>query len=243
MAQHLRREELKRNELGEAIGAGVEYAESHLRQLLAGFGGVVGVGLLVWGIVAWRGAHVAGANEALAAALRVANAPVEATGARPDDPAAPSFPSASARDAEAAGRFERLVRDYGSTAAGAAGRLWLADRAFRSGDLAGARRQWTEFLDDEESGALAASARRNLIRLDRAEGKGEALVAELTAALARGRDPLSADALLWELAETQQALGRAAEARAAWQRIVDEHPGSPWAGEARRALAEAGGAS
>ena len=33
MAAHLRRDELKRNELGEAVGAGVEYAGLHLRQI------------------------------------------------------------------------------------------------------------------------------------------------------------------------------------------------------------------
>lgn len=241
MADHLNREDLKRNELGEAVGAGVEYAGSHIRQLAIGFSAVIAAALLVWGVIAWRGSRVASANEALGAALLVAEAPVVALGARPDDPSEPSFATESARDAKAQELFERLVREHGSTDAGGMGRLWLADRALRSGDAATARRQWKEYLDSGAGGALAASARRNLIRLDRAEGKGDALVAELSAALERGRDPLPTDALLWELAETQKALGRTAEARAAYQRIVDEHPASPWANEARQALTEAGG--
>lgn len=235
MADHLNREELKRNELGDAVGASVEYAESHLKQLLMILGGVVAAGLAVYGIFAWRASSAASANDALGAALRVAGAPVIATGARPDDPSAPSFATESARDAKAAELFEKLVREHGSTDAGASGRLWLADRALRSGDAATARRYWTEFLDDQDSGSLAATARRNLIQLDRAEGKGETLVQELSAAIQRGRDPLTTDALLWELAETQKALGKSADARAAYQRIVDEHPTSPWAAEARRA--------
>lgn len=241
MADHLNREELKRNELGEAVEASVEFAGSHLRQLAIGASAVVAAALIVWGVVAWRSSRVAGANEALGAALRVAEAPVVPTGAKPDDPVEPSFATEAARDAKAQELFERLVREHGSTDAGGMGRLWLADRALRSGDAATARKQWTEYLDADSSSALAASARRNLIRLDRAEGKGEALVAELTAALERGRDPLPADGLLFELAETQTSLGHAAEARAAYQRIVDEHPASPWTNEARRALAEASG--
>ncbi len=241
MADHLNREDLKRNELGEAVGASVEYAGSHMRQLAIGASAVVATALLAWGVVAWLSARSANANEALGAALRVAEAPVVESGARPDDPNEPTFATESARNAKAQELFERLVREHGSTDAGGMGRLWLADQALRSGDAATARRQWTEYLDSDSGGALAASARRNLIRLDRAEGKGDALVTELSAALARGRDPLPTDALLWELGETQTALGHAAEARAAYQRIIDEHPASPWTNEARRALAEAGG--
>ena len=238
MTDHLKREDLRRNELGEAVEASVEFAGSHLKQLGIGVSAVLAAALAVWGVVAWRDSARASANQALSGALRVAGAAVVETGAKPDDPDEPSFASESARDAKAQELFEKLVREHGSTDAGGMGRLWLADRALRSGDAAGARKQWQEYLDDESEGALAASARRNLIRLDRAEGKGETLVGELSAALERGRDPLPPDALLYELAETQKSLGRATEARAAYQRIVDEHPASPWAGEARRAIFE-----
>jgi predicted negative regulator of RcsB-dependent stress response len=241
MADHLKREELKRNELGEAVEASVEFAGSHLRQLGIAVSAVIAAALVAWGIVAWLGARTENANDALAAALRVAGAPVVPTGAQPDDPSEPTFATAAARDAKAQELFERLVEEHGSTDAGGMGRLWLADRALRRNDSATARRLWQEYLDAESDGTLAASARRNLIRLDRAEGKGEALVANLGAALESGRDPLPADALLWELGETQKALGHAAEAHAAYQKIVDEHPSSPWASEARRALAEASG--
>jgi tetratricopeptide (TPR) repeat protein len=237
MAAHLRRDELKRNELGEAVGAGVEYAGVHLRQIAIGVAAVVAVVLIIWGIFAWRAGRDGRANAALGRALTVANAPIVATGAEPDADE-PSFASESARDQRARELFEALARDFGSTGAGSSARLWLAQLAARSGDAATARRHWQEYLDVESSGALAAAARRNLIHLDRAEGKGEALVAELSAALERGRDPLPPDALLWELAQTQSALGRDAEARAAYQKIVDEHPASPWLGDARRELAE-----
>jgi hypothetical protein len=44
------------------------------------------------------------------------------------------------------------------------------------------------------------------------------------------------DALLGELARTYEALGRAADARATWQRLADEHPASAYAGLARQRL-------
>ena len=60
MAHNLTREDLKRNELGEALGAGVHFAEHHVKAILGGLGAVAAVALLVWGIWSWR---AAGAGE------------------------------------------------------------------------------------------------------------------------------------------------------------------------------------
>lgn len=233
----LRREDLKRNELGEAVEASVHYAEDHLRTILWIVGGVLGAALLVWAVMAWRGTRDERGNRALGEALRVAEAPVVDTGAKPSDLAAPSFASETARAARAKELFESVVARHGGTAAGAAARLWLADAALAAGDRAGARTHWQSYLDDAPAGALAAAAQRSLWALDRAEGKGEAALQAIQRDLERGGRKLPADLLLWELATTQQALGRAAEAAAAYRRIGEEHPNSPFADEARRLAA------
>ncbi|MCM2269366.1 MAG: tetratricopeptide repeat protein [Thermoanaerobaculia bacterium] len=233
----LRREDLKRNELGEALEAGVHYAEDHLKTILWIAGGVLGAALLVWAVMAWRGTRDERGNRALGEALRVAEAPVVDSGAKPTDAEAPSFASEAARAARAKELFEAVVARHGGTAAGAAARLWLADVALVAGDAATARRQWEAYLDDAPDGALAATAQRNVWALDRAEGKGEVALAAIQRDLERGGRKLPADVLLWELATTQQALGRSAEAAAAWRRIGEEHPNSPFADEARRLAA------
>jgi tetratricopeptide (TPR) repeat protein len=233
----LRREDLKRNELGEALEAGVHYAEDHLRTILWIAGGVLGTALLVWGVMAWRGSRGERANLALGEALRVAAAPVVTTGAKPTDAAAPSFPTEAARAARARELFESVVARHGGTAAGAAAHLHLAEAAQANGDRAAARRHWQAYLDEAPAGALAAAAQRSLWALDRAEGKGEAALAAIQRDLERGGKRLPADLLLWELAVTQQALGRTAEAAAAYRRIGEEHPNSPFADEARRQAA------
>jgi len=242
MTTQQRREDLKRNELGEAIGAGFHYAEDHLRMLLWGAAALVGVALLGWGVFAWRGSRDAGGNAALGAALRVAAAPVVATGARPTDEASPSFPTAAARDARARELLEAVVARHGSTSAGAAARLWLAESALAAGDRATARGHWEAYLEAAPNGALAAAAQRNLWALDRSEGRAEAALRAIQSDLERGGRRLPADLLLWEMAVTQEALGRAAEAVAAYRRIGEEHPGSPFADEARRLAAARGAA-
>jgi tetratricopeptide (TPR) repeat protein len=244
MTSHLNREDLKRNELGEAVGASVEFAGVHLKGILAALGGLVAAGLLAWGFVVWRNGRAEGSNEALGAALRVAEAEVVATGARPGDEQKPTFPTAAARDARARELFQKVVQQYGSTDAAGAARLWLAADAFGRGDRATARQLWQEYLKSAPEDVLAATAQRNLWQLDRAEGKGAEAAAAIRSALERGgKGSLTADVLLWELARTERALGKGSEADAALRRILDEHPDSVWAGEARRELATARSAS
>jgi tetratricopeptide (TPR) repeat protein len=242
MADHLTRGELKRNEIGEALEAGVDFLETHVRTILIGAGAIVVLAIAVWGVVHWQRSRDARANDLLGAALRVATAPVEPTGARPEDSVRPSFPTAAARDARARELFEALVDEHGKRAAGAAARLWLADAALAAGDRSGARRHWEESLRLGKRSAFALAAQRNLWAIDRSEGRGESAQAEIAAALDRRERRFPPDFLLRELAETQAALGRTSDARASWRRLVDEYPTSPFAAQARQELAEGGSA-
>jgi hypothetical protein len=236
MAHELTREDLKRNELGEAVEAGVHFAEHHLRLLLGVLGAVGAVALLGWGVWTWRSSRAEAASAALGEALRVAGAEIGAPEAA-DAPSAqdrPRFATIEARDARARELFEALVADYGSTGAASAARLWLGERALAAGDAAAAREHWRAVLAADDEGAYAATARLDLIRLDRASGRGEELVAELQREIAQGGSALPVDALLAELARTQEAAGRSADADATRRRLLDEHPSSPYAQEARR---------
>ena len=74
------REDLKRNELEEALGKGIHYAEDHKRMILYGVGGVLGAALVAAGIFYWIGSRKDGANELLGKALVVDGGAVVATG-------------------------------------------------------------------------------------------------------------------------------------------------------------------
>lgn len=233
MADHLSREQLKRNELGEAVEASIHYAEDHLRTILMAVGALAAVAAIGWGIFAWTSSRRASANELLARALKVAGAPVEST-ARPDDPVSPSFASEAARDARAKELFTQLDDRYGSTAVGRVAKLYLAEAARRAGDRAAARALWEKYLDQDPTGTVAGTVRVNLFQLDREEGKGEALVASIQKMLEDPAKPLPADLLLYQLALTYEQLGRPGDARSAYRRIVDEHPQSPYLGPAQQ---------
>ena len=228
------REDLKRNELEEALGKGIHYAEDHKRMLIWGVGGVVGVALLVAGIFLWIGSRKDGANELLGKALLVDGAEVVASGANPADVVRPTFASESARRARAKELFAELDDRYGSTATGRVAKLYLAQIAIAENDSEKAKQLWRAFLDAEPSGALSATARVNLYKLDREQGRGTELIGELQKMIELADKPLPADVILYQLALTYEALGKSDDAKASWRRIVDEYPQSPYTADAQR---------
>jgi tetratricopeptide (TPR) repeat protein len=235
MSDRLSKEELGRNELAEAVAHGIDFAEKHARQLVWAFVALLLGGLLVAGGWLWNRSRGRDASEDLTRALRVYGAEIVTSGARPDDPANPTFPSEQARRERAKELFTRLADRTFAPAAADLADLYLGEIAMVEGDGAAARRHWDRFVEAAGSTAPGMVAQLNLIQLDRAEGKGEELAARLESLLERpdGRQ-LPEDTLLYQLGITQQALGRTEQARATFRRLADEFPRSPLQAEARR---------
>lgn len=235
----LSRRDMKRDEVLEGFGAAVHYARSHLGILLwIGLALVAAALLVAGGYALWTQREERSAD-LLAQAARALEAPVGVDAPDPDDPWAPSFPDEEARRAHADALLRRLSEGYGRTDAGRIADLYLADLAAASGDPERARELWSRFLARSGDHALAAQARLNLVVLDREQGRGEELAAELRGLLESTEKRLPDDVILRELAVTLAQLGRGEEARETYQRLLDEHPQSPWAPEARQALAGA----
>jgi tetratricopeptide (TPR) repeat protein len=225
---HLTRKEMKKNELATAVHRTVDYAEHHTRGLLIAIGAAAAAALLGLGIWVFLGHRTGQANEALAAALEVYQAPIDPATPKPNDPDAPSFGTEAARRTAAKALFEK-VRDKHpwSDAADVAG-LFLANIAVAEGHPERARELWQDFLDEHEGHMLAGEAQLSLLALDRSQGKAAAVAAELKRLLEEPEPPLPQDVLLYQLAITQEQLGRADEATQAYQRIVDEYPRSSY---------------
>ena len=237
------REDLKRNELGEALGKGMHYAEDHKRTILMAVGGVGAAIVIAAGVVLWISSRKSGANELLGDALRVDGAAVVATGANPADPARPTFASESARRARAKELFTDLDSRYGSSKTGRVAKLYLAQIAVAEGDKEKAIQLWKTFLDAEPAGALSATARVNLYKVDREQGRSAELAEELKKMVEQADKPLPTDVILFELALAYEALGKGDEAKAAYRRIVEEYPQSPYIADAQREAGTAPGGS
>jgi predicted negative regulator of RcsB-dependent stress response len=212
-------------------------------------GGVLLLLALAVGFYYWRGHRQQQSSQALAQALKVYQATVTATGAQPNDPDAPSFPTEAARRTRAKELLEKTRSDFGfSDAADVAG-FYLARIAADEGRLTEARELWSDFVDEQGASMLGAEARLNLIDLDRKQGKGQEVVNDLRAMLERGDAPLPQDVILNELGKTLEDLKRPQEALQSYQRILDEFPQSAYRLQAQQKIsaldptrASAGGA-
>jgi tetratricopeptide (TPR) repeat protein len=238
----LTRREMKRDEVAEAFGRTVEYSRSHGRTVLLAVVAVVAVAVAVAVVYTWRQRALAETNEKLAAAMRVYAAPIDADAPKPDDPEEPSFASEEARRERARALFEEAEK--GSGGAADVPLVYLGQLAADGGDTAAARELWRRFLDRHPDHMLAGSVRVSLIGLDRAEGEGEKVAADLETMLELSPEerPLPGDVVLYELGQTYEALGRDADARSIYQRLVEEYPRSAFAGPARSKAAPAAGA-
>lgn len=234
MTQHLTRKEMKRDDFATAVGRGMEYAESHARTLLLGLGVVALLAVLFLVGRIFLGQRADSANEALSHALKIYQAPIDATAAKPDDPKSPTFPDPAARRARAKQLFETVRSDYGRSDAADVAELYLAQIAAEEGQLDRARELWTAFVDDNPKNILAGEARVNLIHLDRQQGKGEDLTQRLKSMLEQEEPGLPKDVILYELATTQEELGRKQDALQSWRRIIEEYPESAYRSAAQQ---------
>jgi tetratricopeptide (TPR) repeat protein len=237
MRGHLSRKEIKRDEVREAMGRGFEYVRGHERIALVLVGGIAAVLVVAALVTSFLGRRESKAGERLDAALEVYGADIDVFDAAPDDPDAPRFASDAERLAKAKELFTALDDDYGSTGVGEVARVYLGEIAAKEGDAAKARELWRRYLERNPGTALAVTVELNLLALDRQEGKLEEVVAGLEKQLEEGAArSLPEDVVLHELAETLEALGRDAEANDTRQRLVDDHPRSPFAFDARQRL-------
>ncbi|HEV8632127.1 MAG TPA: tetratricopeptide repeat protein [Thermoanaerobaculia bacterium] len=241
-SQRLSRKEIKHEIRDDAfrhsVEASYDYVRGHRRNLLLGIGGVVLLALAVLGFRTWQQQRESGAGELLGQAIKVTEAPVVASGAKPDDPDAPSFADEKSRDARARQLLEKLESDYSGTGSADVGKVYLARLALLQGKVADARKLWQSFLDDHPDHMLAAAVRLSLLDLDRKDGKAERVVERLRADLDKDEKPLPEDVMLYELGETLEQLGRRQEAKDAYQRVADEYPDSAWASKAQTKVRE-----
>jgi tetratricopeptide (TPR) repeat protein len=239
MSQRLTRKEIKKDDFASAVGRSVEYAESHVRTLVYAIVGVIVIAAVAAGVYTFLGRRSERANEALAQAMKVYSAPLNASGAKPNDPKDPSFADEASRRARAKTLFEKVRSDYSHTDAADAAGLYLAQIAMAEKKPAEARKLWSDFVDAHPNNILAGEARVNLIHLDRAgasKTKLEELAQQLKAMTEQPEPPLPQDVLLNELGATYDQLGRKDEAIQSYRRIVEEFPQSAYRSSAQQRL-------
>jgi tetratricopeptide (TPR) repeat protein len=225
----IKRKELKRNDLAETFGRTVDYVSHHRRGATEAIGAAVAVLLLAAGFFLFRGWREHQAGKELSIALEILESPLAS------DPAAASaprtFPTAEARESEAVKHLRDAAKKGGTDAARAA-RVILAARTEKPAAAADTLTK----VAREARYEVAAVAEIDAARLLAAEGKTTEAIDRLKRAIESPESSVPKDALLFTLAETYEKAGSATDARATYQRLVNDYPNSPYRSEAQQKI-------
>src|SRR5258706_4804371 len=241
------RRELKENEVVQMLAATREFAKEHGQRMTSGLVAIIVVALAVYGFLSYRNRQQSQGQDLLAQAMVVLNTavvPVTAAPASPGDaPAAASitakgtFSSEAQKLNAALPKLKAAADAYPGTQAGIQARYHLAATLASLGQQKEAGAQFDEVI--KRAGAESLYGR--MAQLGRADAQSQAgdvdgAIATWKELAAKKDANLPEDAILMQLGRAYQTKGNAAEARKTFTDIVDNHPDSPYASEARKEL-------
>ena len=211
------------------------------RKILYGIGALLAIGLVIWGVKAWRGSKADEARMALGRAIRIAETPVVATPV--PGSTAPSFRTEKERAQKAVEEFQKVAASYGGSTSEharyfAAANLLLLDRAKAVTELDALTRS-----GDQEVSTLAKFALAQAKESDARYDEAAALYTDL---VKQGSTIITPDTANLRLALVYEKLGKNQEAADILFKMVEaarnakgkDGKPAPQSGAARKAADE-----
>jgi TolA-binding protein len=240
------RHHLKENELAHTISSAQELLTPRARSLAMILVGVVVLAAIAGGVALMRQRSQSQGAALLAEALVALDArvvPSSAAGAPGDAPAAAQFGATGAFSTEAAKlsaalpKLQKAADAYPDAVAGITARYHLAGALAALGKYPEA----ITAFDGVASRAGADTLYGRMARLGKADaqakaGQLDAAITTWKAMVTQDSKELPVDAILIELGRAYVSKGNTAEAKQTFTQIVDQHPDSPYAQEARTGL-------
>jgi tetratricopeptide (TPR) repeat protein len=226
MTQKISRRDMKRNELAETVGKTVGYVSEHKKGVTEAVAIAAGVVILVGGFFAYRTWVGRSAGKDLSEALAILGTPL----ASEQPTATKTYPTETARRAEAE-KFLKKAAAHGSTASGRAAQVILAAGG---ADKPGTSVEVFEKAARTGKSETAAVAEIDAARALAAQGKTVEAIDRLKRAIESPSPAAPKDALLFALAQIYEQSGAAADARATYQRLINDYPNSPYRADARQ---------
>jgi TolA-binding protein len=244
--KRIERHHLKDNELATTLADLTRRVEARRTQLVYAAVAVLAIVVVAIGISVWRQRAQSRGQELLAEAMVALNArvvPATAAGPEGDAPAAAqinatgSFSTEEAKLNAAIPKLQTAADAAPSSAAGVTARYHLAGALAAVGRHADAIAAFEEVSRQAGAGSFYG----RMARMGRADaqvraGQFDAAITGLKELASQQAEELPVDALLMEIGLAYRAKGDTAEAKKTLTQVVEEHPNSPYAPQARAAL-------
>ena len=239
------RHHLKENELAQSLASARDYLEPRRKQISLAAFVIFLLAVAILGITILRQRTVNRAHDMLAEAMVVLDAQVI-----PRDPVDPKSPTPPPAAMQGSGTFEteeaklqaavpklKAAADaYPDTQPGITARYHLAGTLAALGKHQEATQAYDEVIKRAGDDLYGRMARLGKAEEQARSGQLDAAIATYRELSTRTDGDLPTDAILMQLARAYVAAGKKDEAQKTFTKIVDEHPQSPYAAEARNEL-------
>ena len=148
----------------------------------------------------------------------------------------PSFATERDRSLAALAKFKAAADAYPTTDAGIFARYMEATTSMALGNAADAAREYQQVIDRAGSGIYGQMARLGLAEAQARAGQYDQAINAFKDLAQRKDGPLPIDGILMQLGRTYRDAGKRDDAQQTFNRLVEEYPQSPFAGDAKREL-------
>ncbi|MEI6244512.1 MAG: tetratricopeptide repeat protein [Acidobacteriota bacterium] len=231
------RHHLKQNEFVSGVATATHWYKDNQGAFVGGVVAVLAVIVLGSGYFWWQNRNQEQAGSLLGVAMTIYQAPVVPPSSVPGARQTPgSYPSEKARYEAALAAFSQVADTYPSSVAGIAARYHSAETLMSLGRPDDAQKAYQTVIDKAGTSIYAPVARLGLATVMLASGKGEQAIKTFEELAAQRDGALPVDGVLMQLAAAYQKVGKTAEARTTYKRVVDEFPDSPYVPNARQQM-------
>ena len=231
------RHHLKQNEFVHTVASATSWYRGHQGAVVGGVIAVLAVVVLGSGYFWFQNRNQEQAGSLLGVAMTIYQAPVVPASSVPGAKQAPgSYATEQARSEAALKAFQDVADTYPSSIAGTAARYHSAEVLLTMGRTADAQKAYQSVADSSSSTVYGRMARLGLATTMMVAGQNDQAIKTFEELAAQRDGIVPVDGVLMQLAAAYQKLGKTAEARTTYKRVVDEFPDSPYVQNARQAM-------
>lgn len=231
------RHHLKQNEFVTGVASATSWYRDNQGTVVGGVIAVIVVLVLGSGYFWFQHRNEEQAGSLLGVAMTIYQAPVVPPSSVPGATQAPgSYPSEKLRYEAALKAFQEVADKYPSSLAGTAARYHSAETLLSLGKNAEAQQAYQAVIDKSSSTVYGSMARLGLANVQLASGQNDQAIKTFEDVAAQRDGIVPVDGVLMQLAAAYQKMGKTAEARTTYKRVVDEFPDSPYVQNARQAM-------